>query len=144
MLRCRMEKKDAKRTKLIIHGHFYQPPREDPLVDIIPKQPSAKPYNDWNEKIFDDCYRANAFSRYLNSQGQIEEIINNYQYISFNFGPTLLKWIAHHHYPTYLKILEADRLSLERLGHGNAIAQAYNHTILPLNTLEDMRTQIVW
>ncbi|MFA7539290.1 MAG: glycoside hydrolase, partial [Sphaerochaetaceae bacterium] len=102
-----MEKKDAKRTKLIIHGHFYQPPREDPLVDIIPKQPSAKPYNDWNEKIFDDCYRANAFSRYLNSQGQIEEIINNYQYISFNFGPTLLKWIAHHHYPTYLKILEA-------------------------------------
>lgn len=144
MLRCRMEKKDAKRTKLIIHGHFYQPPREDPLVDIIPKQPSAKPYSDWNEKIFDDCYRANAFSRYLNSQGQIEEIINNYQYISFNFGPTLLKWIAHHHYPTYLKILEADRLSLERLGHGNAIAQAYNHTILPLNTLEDMRTQIVW
>lgn len=139
-----MEKKENKPTKLIIHGHFYQPPREDPLTDIIPKQPSAKPYSDWNEKIFDDCYRANAFSRYLNNQGQIEEIINNYQYLSFNFGPTLLKWIAHHHYPTYLKILEADRLSLERLGHGNAIAQAYNHTILPLNTLEDMRTQIVW
>ncbi len=139
-----MEKKENKPTKLIIHGHFYQPPREDPLVDIIPKQPSAKPYSDWNEKIFDDCYRANAFSRYLNHHGQIEEIINNYQYLSFNFGPTLLKWIAEHHHQTYLKILEADRLSIERLGHGNAIAQAYNHTILPLNSIEDMRTQIIW
>ncbi len=139
-----MEKKENKPTKLIIHGHFYQPPREDPLVDIIPKQPSAKPYSDWNEKIFDDCYRANAFSRYLNQHGQIEEIINNYQYLSFNFGPTLLKWIAQYHHQTYLKILEADRLSLERLGHGNAIAQAFNHTILPLNSIEDMRTQIIW
>ncbi|MFA5468697.1 MAG: DUF3536 domain-containing protein [Sphaerochaetaceae bacterium] len=139
-----MEKMSLKPTQLIIHGHFYQPPRENPLVDIIPKQASAKPYNDWNERIYDDCYRANAYSRYLNNQGKIEQIINNYEYISFNFGPTLLKWIAQYHAQTYQKILDADAKSLQRLGHGNAIAQAYNHTILPLNNLNDMERQVVW
>ncbi len=139
-----MEKQKNRRTDLILHGHFYQPPRENPLVDIIPKQASAKPYTDWNERIFDDCYRANAYSRYLDSYGHIQEIVNNYEYISFNFGPTLLKWIAFHHPETYKRILTADQSSLERLGHGNAIAQAYNHTILPLATQADMRTQILW
>ena len=129
---------------LILHGHFYQPPRENPLVDIIPKQPSAKPYADWNEKIYDDCYRANAFSRYLDGYGHIRDIVNNYAYISFNFGPTLMQWIEKHHVGTYLRILEADRLSQERLGHGNAIAQAYNHTMLPLANERDAQTQILW
>lgn len=139
-----MNSKHQHRTDLILHGHFYQPPRENPLVDIIPKQPSAKPYPDWNERIYDDCYRANAFSRYLDGYGHIRDIVNNYEYISFNFGPTLLSWVEKHHPATYRKILEADRKSLERLGHGNAIAQAYNHTILPLSNEQDARTQILW
>lgn len=131
-------------TELILHGHFYQPPRENPLVEIIPKQPSAKPYQDWNERIYDDCYRANAFSRYLDGFGHVRDIVNNYEYISFNFGPTLLSWIERYHLSTYRKILEADRKSLERLGHGNAIAQSYNHTILPLASASDAKIQIRW
>lgn len=129
---------------LILHGHFYQPPRENPLVDIIPKQPSAKPYSDWNERIYDDCYRANAFSRYLDGYGHVRDIVNNYEYLSFNFGPTILSWLEKHHEATYRKIIEADKRSIERLGHGNAIAQSYNHTILPLSTREDARIQILW
>jgi hypothetical protein len=129
---------------LILHGHFYQPPRENPLVNIIPQQHSAKPYSDWNEKVYDDCYRANAFSRYLDGYGHIRDIVNNYAYISYNFGPTLLQWIEKYHIGTYRRILEADALSLERLGHGNAMAQAYNHTILPLAHERDARTQIMW
>lgn len=139
-----MDISQGKPTDLILHGHFYQPPRENPLVELIPKQPSAKPYADWNERIYDDCYRANAFSRYLDGFGHVRDIVNNYEYISFNFGPTLLSWIGEHHPETYLKILEADSSSLRRLGHGNAIAQAYNHTILPLATKEDAETQILW
>lgn len=139
-----MKTQDKRPTDLILHGHFYQPPRENPLVDIIPKQPSAKPYPDWNERIYDDCYRANAFSRYLDGYGHIRDIVNNYAYISFNFGPTLMQWLERYHIGTYHKILEADRVSQERLGHGNAMAQAYNHTILPLDNERDARTQIMW
>lgn len=139
-----METIAPKPTSLILHGHFYQPPREDPLVDLIPKQPSAYPYSDWNERIYDDCYRANAFSRYLDPWGHIDSIVNNYEYLSFNFGPTLLTWIEKYHPFTYSKILEADKRSMLRLGHGNAIAQTYNHTILPLDTPEDALTQIIW
>ncbi|OHD30339.1 MAG: hypothetical protein A2Y31_13080 [Spirochaetes bacterium GWC2_52_13] len=131
-------------TDLIFHGHFYQPPRENPLVEIIPKQPSAKPYQDWNERIYDDCYRANAFSRYLDGYGHVRDIVNNYEYISYNFGPTLLIWMEKHHPETYRKILDADKKSLDRLGHGNAMAQAYNHTILPLASPTDAQTQILW
>lgn len=139
-----MDTQQTRTTDLILHGHFYQPPRENPLVEIIPKQPSAKPYADWNERIYDDCYRANAFSRYLDGFGHIRDIVNNYEYISFNFGPTLLGWIEKHHPETYYKILEADTKSYQRLGHGNAIAQAYNHTILPLARKHDVETQILW
>ena len=139
-----MKQNQNKITDLILHGHFYQPPRENPLVDIIPKQPSAKPYPDWNERIYDDCYRANAFSRYLDGYGHIRDIVNNYEFISFNFGPTLMQWLKRYHVETYRKILEADRLSEQRLGHGNAIAQAYNHTILPLDSEQNARTQILW
>jgi hypothetical protein len=139
-----MEKKDTTLTDLVLHGHFYQPPRENPLVELIPLQNSAKPYADWNEKIYDDCYRANAFSRYLDRYALVRDIVNNYEYISFNFGPTLLNWMEKYHGQTYEMILEADRASLKRLGHGNAIAQAYNHTILPLGNKEDAKTQIMW
>ena len=131
-------------TPLILHGHFYQPPRENPLVNIIPKQSSAKPFSDWNERIYDDCYSTNAYSRFLNQYGQVERIFNNYEYISFNFGPTLLKWIRTYHPDLHERIIEADRESIKRLGFGNAMAQSFNHTILPLDTYQDARTQILW
>lgn len=139
-----MKQELKQKTPLILHGHFYQPPRENPLVEIIPQQPSATPAADWNERVYSECYRTNAYSRYLDGFGHVLDIINNYEYISFNFGPTLLSWMEKNHSRTYLKIQEADKKSLERLGHGNAIAQAYNHTILPLSHDDDIRTQIVW
>jgi alpha-amylase/alpha-mannosidase (GH57 family) len=132
-------------TALIVHGHFYQPPRENPWTDSVNREPSAHPYHDWNERIHHECYRANAFSRIVDRYGRIERIVNNYENISFNFGPTLLTWLERHHPQTYARILEADRLSFEkRGGHGNAIAQSYNHTILPLSSERDRRTQIRW
>lgn len=130
---------------LIIHGHFYQPPREDPYTDMIDKQNSAHPYHDWNERINKECYSANASSRVLDETGKIISIINNYEYISFNFGPTLLNWLERNDKKTYEKIIEADYKSRERNGgHGNAIAQAYNHMILPLADDRDKYTQIIW
>lgn len=133
-----------KRTSLILHGHFYQPPRENPLTDIIPKQPSAAPYEDWNERIFHDCYNSNSHSRYLDSNGRIISLTNNYAYISFNFGPTLLHWLEEKHPETIELLYEADRSSIERLGHGNAMAQSFNHTILPLDSEKDAKLQIDW
>ncbi|MCF7929709.1 MAG: DUF3536 domain-containing protein [Spirochaetales bacterium] len=130
---------------LIMHAHFYQPPREDPWTGLIPKQPSASPYHDWNERITRECYGPCAFSRILDESGNIVNIINNYQYLSFNFGPTLLKWLETSAPVVYERILEGDRLSIEANGgHGNAIAQAYNHTILPLASPNDARLQIRW
>jgi len=117
-------------TALIIHGHFYQPPRENPSTGSIDPEPGAAPYHDWNERIHAECYAPN---------------VNNYPHISFNFGPTLLSWLASHHLDTYQKILEADNASaLARGGHGNAIAQAYGHAILPLCNERDRLTQVVW
>jgi len=117
-------------TALVIHGHFYQPPRENPETGEIEAQPSAAPFHDWNERIHAECYAPN---------------INNYPKISFNFGPTLLSWLESHHRDTYLKILEADKVSAaQRSGHGNAIAQAYGHAILPLCNERDRLTQVVW
>ncbi len=130
---------------LIIHGHFYQPPREEPSTLEIDYQSSAYPYNNWNERINRECYAANAASRVLDSAGRIIDIINNYEYISFNFGPTLLQWIKKYDYNTYKRIIEADIKSRERNnGHGNAIAQVYNHIILPLACDKDIITQIEW
>jgi len=115
---------------LVIHGHFYQPPRENPWTGEIDKEPGAAPYHDWNERIHAECYAPN---------------VNNYPHISFNFGPTLLSWLERHHFDTYQKILEADKTSAaKRSGHGNAIAQAYGHAILPLCNERDRVTQIVW
>jgi alpha-amylase/alpha-mannosidase (GH57 family) len=128
-----------------IHGHFYQPPRENPYLDAIERQPSAAPFHDWNERIHHECYRPNAFARIYNDRGEIVKIVNNYEYLSFNIGPTLMSWLAANDPEVYQKILEADRLSCQRLnGHGNAIAQVYNHIIMPLANERDKYTQIRW
>ena len=139
-----MEQKQQKRH-LIIHGHFYQPPRENPWTERIERQRSAAPYHDWNERITSECYLPNTRSRRLDGYGRITRLVNNYEWISFNFGPTLLSWLEESHREVYEKILEADRASAARLGgHGNAIAQAYNHVIMPLANRHDQETQIVW
>lgn len=138
-----MKKKD--KTCVIIHGHFYQPPRENPWSGMIPKQLSASPYHDWNHKITAECYAANTSSRRLGPHGSVLGIDNNYQGLSFNFGPTLLSWLEEKAPHTYKKILEADRNSRKRFsGHGNALCQANNHSILPLADMEDIRTQVRW
>jgi alpha-amylase/alpha-mannosidase (GH57 family) len=129
---------------LCIHGHFYQPPRENPWVGLIERQESARPYHDWNERIAAECYTPNAFARILDDDGRILRIVNNYELMSFNFGPTLLSWLEEHARPTYERILAADKKSLETRGHGNAVAQAYNHAVLPLCNERDRRTQIRW
>ncbi len=139
-----MNRNNGAKTALIIHGHFYQPPRENPLSELIPAQSSAAPMANWNERVYSECYRMNAYSRYLDGYGHVKDIVNNYEYISFNFGPTLLSWLKTYHYRTYERIIDADRASVKRLGHGNAIAQVYNHSILPLATREDSRQQIAW
>ncbi len=130
-------------TALVIHGHFYQPPRENPFTGEIDPQPSALPYHDWNERIHSESYGPNAFARI---GGDVpEHVVNNYAYISFNFGPTLLSWLKKHQPRTYQRILDADKESaLARNGHGNAIAQAYGHAILPLQNERDRLTQIAW
>src|SRR5438128_379791 len=131
--------------ELIIHGHFYQPPRESPWTGIVDTEPSAAPFHDWNERIHSECYRPNAFVRVAGPATVEERIVNNYANLSFNFGPTLLSWLESNHPDTYARIVEADRESaLKRGGHGNAIAQAYGHAILPLCNARDLRTQIRW
>ncbi|WP_428567920.1 MAG: DUF3536 domain-containing protein [Solidesulfovibrio sp. DCME] len=128
-----------------IHGHFYQPPRENPWIEEVEVQDSAHPYHDWNERITAECYGPNSGSRILDGDGHIVEIVNNYSKISFNFGPTLLSWLSSHHPKLHQAIVDADRLSMERFdGHGSALAQAYNHMILPLANQRDKVTQVRW
>ncbi len=130
---------------ICIHGHFYQPPRENPWLESIEPQESAHPYHDWNERIAAECYTPNAHARILDEQGWLRQIVNNYEYMSFNFGPTLLSWLEQHTPETYQAILEADKASRKRLSeHGNALAQPYNHMIMPLASRRDKITQIVW
>jgi alpha-amylase/alpha-mannosidase (GH57 family) len=130
---------------LCIHGHFYQPPRENPWLEAIEVQDSAYPYHDWNERITRECYAPNAASRILDAEGRIERIVSNYARISFNFGPTLLAWLEAEAPEVYAAVLEADRVSAERFsGHGSALAQAYNHMIMPLANERDRRTQTLW
>src|SRR6266481_3673120 len=124
-----------------VHGHFYQPPRENPWLEAIEYQESAYPYHDWNERITAECYAPNSASRILDGNNRIEQIVNNYARISFNFGPTLLSWIAQKVPQVYEAILKADRDSAARLsGHGNAMVQAYNHMIMPLGIRRDKIT----
>ena len=130
---------------ITIHGHFYQPPRENPWLEAVETQDSAFPYHDWNERITVECYEPNASARILDDGDRIRRIVNNYASISFNFGPTLLSWLQSAAPETYASILDADRLSRQRFsGHGCAIAQTYHHTILPLANDRDKRTQVRW
>jgi len=132
-------------TALIVHGHFYQPPRENPWTGVVEREYGADPYHDWNERIYAECYAPNAQAQIIGAKNTVERTVNNYEKISFNFGPTLLSWLERHHPETYGKILEADLVSRKtRGGHGNAIAQAYGHAILPLATDRDRLTQVVW
>ena len=128
-----------------VHGHFYQPPRENPWLETVEAQDSAAPYHDWNERITSECYAPNGASRIQNLQNQIVRIVNNYSRMSFNFGPTLLSWLEEYAPRTYRMILDADVASAERYsGHGSAMAQVFNHIIMPLADERDARTQIRW
>ena len=130
---------------LCIHCHFYQPPRENPWLEAIELQDSAYPYHDWNERITAECYAPNSAARILDPEQRIEQIVNNYRRISFNFGPTLLSWLEAKSPEVYAAILTADCESAQRFsGHGSALAQAYNHMILPLADARDRRTQVLW
>jgi alpha-amylase/alpha-mannosidase (GH57 family) len=130
---------------LCLHAHFYQPPRENPWLEAIELQDSAFPYHDWNERITAECYAPNATARCLDGEGRIVDIVNNYSRISFNFGPTLLAWMQEKSPDVLAAIVAADAESRRRFsGHGSALAQAYNHMILPLSNARDKRTQVIW
>jgi alpha-amylase/alpha-mannosidase (GH57 family) len=130
---------------ICIHGHFYQPPRENAWLEYVEWQNSAYPYHDWNERVTAECYMPNASSRILDKDGYIDRIVNNYAKISFDFGPTLLDWLEKNSPDVYRAIIEADRQSMEHFsGHGSAMAQAYNHIIMPLANRHDRYSQVVW
>jgi alpha-amylase/alpha-mannosidase (GH57 family) len=132
------------RRLLCLHGHFYQPPRENPWIEEIEVQDSADPFHDWNERIAAECYGPNGAARLKSPADRIVDIVNNYVHVSFNFGPTLLAWLERRRPEVYSHVLEADARSVEQRGHGNALAQGYNHAILPLASPRDRRTQIRW
>ena len=137
--------KDNKKTYLTIHGHFYQPPRENPWLETIEVQDSANPYHDWNARVTAECYTPNSVSKIVTHDNKILDIVNNYSYISFNFGPTLLSWMEQYTPYSYERIIKADVESASKNnGHGNAIAQVYNHIIMPLANKNDKYTQILW
>src|ERR1051325_5027132 len=130
---------------ICIHGHFYQPPRENPWLEAIELQDPAAPYHNWTERSTAECYAPNSVARILDGQGRILKLINNYSKISFNFGPTLLSWLETKAPETYAAILAADRDSQKSFsGHGSALAQVYNHVIMPLANSRDRRTQVLW
>jgi alpha-amylase/alpha-mannosidase (GH57 family) len=130
---------------LCIHGHFYQPPRENPWLEAVEVQDSAAPDHDWNVRVTRECYGPNGRARLVGGDGKIINLLNNYAWMSFNFGPTLLAWLADAMPPVLRRIVEGDRLSRERRGgHGNALAQVYNHVIMPLASTHDKRTQVSW
>lgn len=136
---------NQKEIFLAIHGHFYQPPRENPWLESIELQDSASPFHDWNERINSECYNPNSVSKIVDSRNRILDVVNNYEHISFNFGPTLLSWMEEYAPLAYERIIKADIESVgEHDGHGNAIAQVYNHMIMPLANEKDKQTQVVW
>ncbi|MFO0550966.1 MAG: DUF3536 domain-containing protein [Polyangiaceae bacterium] len=132
------------RRFVCIHGHFYQPPRENAWLDRIERQDSAHPFHDWNARIESECYGPNSRARILDGEDHVVAMINNLASVSFNFGPTLLSWLELHAPRTYAAILAADRDSARTLGRGSAMAQVYNHVIMPLATPRDRRTQVAW
>jgi alpha-amylase/alpha-mannosidase (GH57 family) len=128
-----------------VHGHFYQPPREHPWLEVVQLTDEAYPFHDWNERITAECYQPNTRARILDGEGRITRIVNNYARLSFNVGPTLLAWLESGDPATYRGILDADRRSMLRFGgHGSAMAQVYNHVIMPLANARDQRTQVRW
>ncbi len=128
-----------------IHGHFYQPPREDPWLGAVQVQESAYPYHDWDQRVTAECYAPNAWAHLMDSQGRVARLVNNYARISFDVGPTLLVWLERHAPEVYQAVLEADRESMGRYGgHGSAMAQPYHHMIMPLAHMRDKRTQVLW
>ncbi len=130
---------------ICVHGHFYQPPRENPWTGEVDEEPSAAPFHDWNERIVKECYAANTKAQVLNRKGQVAKYVNNFAKISFDIGPTLFAWLVRKDPITYRAILDADRESVKtRGGHGNALAQIYNHVIMPLASKRDKITQIIW
>ena len=134
-----------KKNFLTIHGHFYQPPRENPWLESIEKQDSAAPFHDWNERICSECYNPNSVSKIVDSRNKILDVVNNYEYMSFNFGPTLLSWMEEHAPHAYDRVIKADIESvIEHNGHGNALAQVYNHIIMPLANRQDKESQVKW
>ncbi len=140
-----MTEAEQNKKYLTIHGHFYQPPRENPWLEAIELQDSALPFHDWNERINKECYNPNSVSKIVDSRNRILDIVNNYEHISFNFGPTLLSWMEQFAPLTYERIIKADIESIaEHDGHGNAMAQVYNHIIMPLANENDKITQVKW
>jgi alpha-amylase/alpha-mannosidase (GH57 family) len=128
-----------------IHGHFYQPPRENPWLEEVEVQDSAAPHHDWNARVTAECYAPNSAARRVNRANRILSIVNNFEKISFNVGPTLMAWLERHAGDVYQRILDADRLSdAAHDGHGNAMSQVYNHMIMPLATRRDKVTQVRW
>ena len=145
MAENKSDKSDKKKNYLTIHGHFYQPPRENPWLEAIELQDSALPFHDWNERVNLECYNPNSASRIVDSNNKVLDIVNNYSLMSYNFGPTLLSWMETHAPKTYERVIKADIASRVKFsGHGNAIAQVYNHMIMPLANLHDKITQVVW
>ena len=142
---CMSDQSTPAERYICVHGHFYQPPRENPWLETVETEDSAAPYHDWNERITAECYAPNGASRIVNGENQIIRIMNNYSRISFNFGPTLLSWLEENAPRTYRMIRDADRQSMLRYdGHGSALAQVYNHVIMPLANTRDRVTQIRW
>jgi alpha-amylase/alpha-mannosidase (GH57 family) len=129
---------------LCLHGHFYQPPREHPWLGVVEPEPSAAPHRDWNVRITSECYRPNAAARVLDEHGRLAALVDNYAFTSFNFGPTLLAWLATHAPDVIAALRRADAAAVARTGRGNAWAQAYGHPILPLSSPRDVRTQVLW
>lgn len=129
---------------LCLHGHFYQPPRENPWLEEIETQDSAEPFHDWNERIAAECYGPNGAARLKGPGDRIVDIVNNYRHLSFNFGPTLAAWLERYRPEIYARVVEADAQSVELHGHGNALAQGYSHAILPLCSRRDRLTEIRW
>ncbi|HZY31558.1 MAG TPA: DUF3536 domain-containing protein, partial [Candidatus Methylomirabilis sp.] len=132
-------------ASLIVHGHFYQPPRENPWTEEVEREASAAPYHDWNERIAAECYTPNGWARLLDGEERIVRLINNYAAISFDIGPTLFRWFERHTPETYRRIIQGDRESRSRHGgHGGALAHPYVHAILPLTDLRDRSTLVKW
>ncbi|MES1259050.1 MAG: glycoside hydrolase, partial [Gemmatimonadota bacterium] len=129
---------------IIIHGHFYQPPREEPWLELVQRELSAAPDHDWNERITRECYAPLARGRILDEQGRLVRVINAYEWLSFNIGPTLFRWFDHHAPEVGAAIVAGDRASVARTGFGNALAMPFHHAIMPLLSRRDKVTEVRW